>query len=135
LLLDRGLLTQEQLAEALIDQHQSGGKLGAVLIRMGHLSEIALAETLSEQLRTSMTRVTDGEIDRAVALALPREAAERHLALPMKRAQFGVLVAMADPLDMEALNRLEAVFADTIEPLVATETDVRAAIARVYGES
>ncbi len=132
LMIERGLLTQEQLAEALIEQHQSGEKLGAVLIRQGRLSEAALAEMLSEQLRTSMTRVTDAEIDPSVARALPREAAERHLALPMKRAQFGVLVAMADPLDMEALNRLESTFGETIEPLVATETDVRAAIARVY---
>jgi serine/threonine protein kinase len=133
LLVERGLLTQEQLAEALIDQQQLGGKLGAVLIRQGRLSEAELAETLSGQLRTSRTRATDAEIDRTVARTFPREAAERHLALPMKRAQFGVLVAMADPLDMEALNRLEAAFGETIEPLVATETDVRAAIARVYG--
>ncbi len=126
------VLSQEQLAEALIVQRQSGGKLGAVLIAQGRLSESALTAVLSEQLRTSTTRVTDGEIDPAIARTLPRETAERHLALPMKRTQFGVLVAMADPLDMEALNRLEETFGETIEPLVATETDVRAAIARVY---
>jgi len=133
LLVERGALTQEQLAEALIVQRQSGGKLGAVLIRQGHLSEPALAAVLSEQLRTSTTRLTDGEVDPGVARALPREVAERHLVLPMKRVQFGVLVAMADPLDMEALNHLEELFGESIEPLVATETDVRAAIARMHG--
>ncbi len=133
LLVERGSLTQEQLAEALILQRQSGGKLGAVLIQQGHLSESALASVLSEQLRTSTTRVTEGEVDPEIARLLSRETAERHLTLPMKRAQFGVLVAMADPLDMEALNRLEEIFGESIEPMVATETDVRAAIARVHG--
>ena len=81
---------------------------------------------------TSTTRVTDAEIDLGVARTFPADAAKRHLALPMKRTRFGVLVAMADPLDMEALNRLEAAFGESIEPLVATETDLRAAITRVY---
>jgi len=94
LLVERGSLTQEQLAEALIQQKQSGGKLGAVLIRQGHLSESDLAAVLSEQLRTSTTRVTDGEIDPLIARRVSLEMAERHLILPMKRAQFGVVVAM-----------------------------------------
>lgn len=132
LLVERDLLTQEQLAEALIVQRQSGGKLGAVLIAQGHLTEEALATVLSEQLRTSTTRATDGEIDPAIARAFTRESAERHLALPLKRAAFGILVAMVDPLDMEALNRLEETFGDTIEPLVATESDLWAAIGRVF---
>lgn len=133
MLIERGLLTQEQLAEALIDQRQSGGKLGAVLIRQGRLSDVALAEALSEQLKTGTTRVTEGEIDPATARELSRADAEKHLVLPMKRARFGVLVAMVDPLDMEALNALETAFGESIEPLVATERDLRAAIARVYG--
>jgi len=132
MLIERGLLSQEQLAEALIDQRQSGGKLGAVLIRQGRLTDVALAEALSDQLRTGTTRATDGEIDMATARAVPREAAEKHLVLPLKRARFGVLVAMVDPLDMEALNTLESAFGESIEPLVATEADLRAAIARVY---
>ena len=57
LLVERGSLTQEQLAEALILQRQSGGKLGAVLIRQGHLSETVLAAVLSEQLRSEERRV------------------------------------------------------------------------------
>lgn len=135
MLIERGVLTQEHLAEALIDQRQSGGKLGAVLIRQGRLSDTALAEALSDQLRTSTTRVTEGEIDAATARSVSRETAERHLVLPMKRARFGVLVAMVDPLDTEALNALESAFGESIEPLVATERDLRAAVARVYQES
>jgi serine/threonine protein kinase len=134
MLIERGLVTQDHLAEALIDQRQSGGKLGAVLIRHGRLSDTALATALSEQLRTSTTRVTDGEIDGATARTVSREIAEKHLVLPMKRARFGVLAAMVDPLDMEALNALETAFGESIEPLVATEQDLHAAIARVYGE-
>ncbi len=135
MLIERGLLTQEQLAEALIDQRQSGGKLGAVLVRQGRLSDVALAEVLSGQLRTGTTRVTQGEVDPATAQTVTCDVAEKHLVLPMKRTRFGVLVAMVDPLDMEALNVLETAFGESIEPLVATEADLRAAIARVFGDS
>ncbi len=82
----------------------------------------------------SLTALAQDEIDAEVAHRLPRHLAEHYLAIPMKRSQYGVLVGMADPLDMEALNRLEEVFEESIDPLVALESDVRAAIARVYAE-
>lgn len=132
LLIEQGLLSQELLADALLEQQTSGEKLGAILIRRGHVSETMLATTLATQLQVSLTTLAHDEIDVEVARALPRDLAERYLAVPMKRSQYGVLVGMADPLDMEALNRLESIYEESIDPLVALESDVRAAIERVY---
>ncbi len=132
LLVESGLISQEQLAESLMQQHQSGGKLGAVLVQNRSIAAEDLASALSHQLCTSLTRLPDAEIDPIVARVVGRDLAERFLAVPMKRSPYAVVVAMADPLDTEALNRLEETFGANIEPLVATESDIRAAIERIY---
>ena len=65
-----------------------------------------------------------GLMDRAVAEAV--------LAVPVRRSSYGVLVAMADPMDMEAINVMEGLFHDNVDPLMALESDVREAIDRLY---
>jgi hypothetical protein len=133
LLVEQGLITQEQLAESLLEQRLSGDKLGAALIDKGFLTEEELASILGTQLCIRVTRLADNEIDRGVATLLPRDLAERYAALPLRRTPYAVLVAMADPLDMEAHDELEAIFGASIEPLAATASDVRRAIARIHG--
>lgn len=132
LLVEQKLISQEDLAESLMKQRDSGEKLGAILVACGHLTELELAEILSRQLCSSMTRLNEAEIDGNVARTLAEADATRFLALPMKRTPYAVVVAMADPLDMEALNHLEDLFSTSIEPLVTTASDVLRAIARVY---
>jgi hypothetical protein len=132
LLIESGLITQEQLAEALMRQHQSGGKLGSVLIETGALTAQDLAKALSCQLCTPLTRLLPEDVDTDVALSLDRDTAEQFLALATKRSPYAVSVAMVDPLDMEALNGLEEFFEASIDPLVATESDIRDAIERIY---
>jgi serine/threonine protein kinase len=132
LLVEQRMISQEQLAETLLEQRQSGEKLGAILVRSGRLTEDDLASVLSRQLCTPHTRLSDGEVDAAVAGSIDLDAALRFLALPVKRTPYAVVVAMADPLDMEALTALEELFESSIEPLVATATDIRNAIARMY---
>ncbi len=132
LLVEQGLISQEQLAESLMEQRQSGMKLGAILVQSGRLAERDLANILSRQLCTPLTPLTDAEIDRTVAQLIDRKTAERFLAIPVRRTPYAIAVAMADPLDMEALNALEESLRTSIEPMVATASDIRAAIARSF---
>ncbi len=132
LLIEQGLITQDQLADALVDQSESGEKLGEILVRLGHVEEASIAATMSKQLQISLVRFEQEEIDTDVALSIGRELALKTLALPLRRSQYGVLVAMVDPLDMETINRLEAHFGESVDPMVAVEEELRQAIDRVY---
>ena len=132
LLIEQGLISQDQLADALMAQSETGEKLGAILLRLGHVQEESIAGTLSRQLQIPLIRVEQEEIDENVARSVERETAERTLAIPMRRSQYGVLVAMADPLDMESINLLESHFGESVDPLVAIESEILRVIERVY---
>lgn len=132
LLIEQGLITQDQLADALVDQSESGEKLGEILVRLGHVEEASIAATMSKQLQIALVRFEQEEIDTDVALSIGRELALKTLALPLRRSQYGVLVAMVDPLDMETINRLETHFGEDVDPMVAVEEELRQAIDRVY---
>ena len=132
LLIEQDLISQDQLADALMVQSETGEKLGAILLRLGHVQEESIAATLSRQLQIPLVRVEQEEIDEEVALSVERETAERTLAIPMRRSQYGVLVAMADPLDMESINRLEAHFGESVDPLVAIESEILRVIEKLY---
>ena len=132
LLIEQGLITQDQLADALMDQSESGEKLGAILVRLGHVQEASVAATMSKQLQIPLVRVEQEEIDVEVALSIGRDMAEKALVVPLRRTQYGVLVAMVDPLDMETTNNLETLFGENVDPLVAIEAEVRRVIERIY---
>ena len=132
LLIKQGLISQDQLADALMAQNETGEKLGAILLSLGHVQEESIAATLSRQLQIPLVRVEEEEIDEDVARSIEREVAERTVAIPMRRSQYGVLVAMADPLDIESINRLEAHFGESVDPLIAIESEILRVIERVY---
>ena len=129
-LVEGGLVSQEQLAEALLEQRHTGERLGEILIRTGRIDEQGLAMVLSRQLCTSVSRLCDEEIDPVVANLIEPQFASRFHVLPIRRTPYAIVVAMADPLDMEALNALEQALQSSIEPVVATASDIRSAIAR-----
>lgn len=132
LLIEQGLITQDQLAEALLEQQESGDKLGEILIRLGAVEALSLAMTLAKQLQIPLTRLDPDDIDPEIARSLGRETVLKSLALPLRRSRYGILVAMADPLDMVTLNRIESHFGEEVDPLVALESDLRAAIDELY---
>lgn len=132
LLIEEGTITQEQLANALLAQAESGDKLGAALVGLGYVTEEMISLTLSRQLQVPMVRLSDETIEENVACSVSRQIVEHHLALPLRRTKYGVLVAMFDPLDMEAINILEGHLGVSIDPVVATESDLRDTIERIY---
>lgn len=124
MLLETDVIDQEQLAEALIRHTTAGEKLGEALIALGYLTEEALAKTLALQLQ--IRQVDDlGAIDAELTAKVGVEELRGLSAVPLHRSPYGVVVAMADPLDMAALNTLEQQFGETIEPVVATYSGIQ----------
>ncbi len=134
LLTEAGLLTEEQLVEALLKHESTRERLGAVLVQLGYISPDALAEALGKQLRIRSILLTNADPDPSLLDLVPEESARLHRAVPLRREGNRVVVAMADPLDFDALNALEALLDAPLDPRIATEADVITAVDRAYSE-
>ncbi|MFM2078219.1 MAG: hypothetical protein RJA49_2109 [Actinomycetota bacterium] len=97
LLADRGVISHEQLREALLSQGAKGQRLGATLVQLGLLSERELAEALAEQSGLLLVDLAHESVDRDVAMLLSESDAKRLVAIPIGREGERVDVAVADP--------------------------------------
>lgn len=128
LLLKAGMIDEEQLKAALDRQLHVGGKLGAILVEELILSEEQLADTLAQQKGLERVSLTNYAIDRAAVALVPERVARRRLLLPLRYEDGLVLVAMADPLDLEGIDEVEVRTGRKARVLVATESQIRYAI-------
>ncbi len=139
LLIEKGLLTREQLEKALKSQQKDKGDfLGAVLVRLGFVDEAALALTLSHQLNIpfiSKEAFKDKapEIKSLIGL-IPESFARKHAVLPLSKNSKVLTVALADPTDIVLLDNLRKLTKLNIEPVIAAKSDIERSIADCYGE-
>lgn len=127
----QGLVAREDLEHVLAEQENSGGRLGALLIRRGLVTEDAIARAIARQLHTEYTELAPETLDPALAAAIAPADALRLLCLPLRREKNAMVVAMADPLDWNAMNEIEQILAARVRPVVTTETALRAALAHL----
>ncbi|MDO8915895.1 MAG: ATPase, T2SS/T4P/T4SS family, partial [Coriobacteriia bacterium] len=128
LLVKTGLIDQEQLDVALEHQLQFGGKLGQILVEQLIVSEEQLADTLAEQKGLERVSLANYPIDRDVVAIIPERVARRRLIVPLKFEDEYIVVAMADPLDLEAIDEVELRSGRKAHLVVATESQIRFAI-------
>jgi type IV pilus assembly protein PilB len=131
-LLKAGLVTPEQLARAVEEQKGSGRRLGETLLAQEVISEHQLAQLLSVQLGYPLADLEVLSIDPAGMLVLGESLARRCRAFPLALTDRSLTVAMADPLDYQALKDLEFSTGLQIRPLIATARDILEAVDRHY---
>jgi type IV pilus assembly protein PilB len=141
LLVEAGVLSQQQLEQALFAQRKDGRKLGQLLIELGLVGEVQLTQTLSRQLSVPWVSLYHVDFSRSLLNLVPRAIAERYSLVPIfvrrVRNQGETLyVAMDDPTNEGALEEVTRASALAVKPMIACPSDIRAAI-RVYylGES
>ena len=133
LLLARGLISDEQLTEARHQASSSGRSLGRVLIELGFVSEAGLVSILAEQLGLEFIDLSDATIDPSAVAMVPEGTARRHNCVPVRVDENGRLViAMADPANVVAVDDIRAIAGRDIRTVVSTKVDVLSAINRHY---
>ncbi|MDI6716993.1 MAG: ATPase, T2SS/T4P/T4SS family [Actinomycetota bacterium] len=126
------VITDEQLKIALAEQKKSGGRLGQVLKKLGFISEEMMIEFLGKQLNIPHLDL-DKVIPSEEALTLVPEAlARRHRAIPISKAGNVLTLAMADPLDIIAIDDISGVSGCEINPVVSAERSIIKAIDKYY---
>ena len=129
-----GLLTPEQLREALADKAENRQKrLGEIVVERGWVSSRDLANALAEQHGLEFIELGQAPIDEAAADLLPERLARRYRALPVKfLAEDSVLVAVADPTDVVASDDLKLAVGLNLRLAVAEAGDLERTLTRIY---
>ena len=136
LLVDAGVVTKEQLGEALKKQRELGLRLGQTLIELKFTNENEIAEALHQQMGFPIARIRETKLAPEVIALLPESIVRKHNVLPVELDEDNpniLRVAMSDPLDILAMDDLGIVTNMQIEAMVATPSDVHFGIERYYG--
>ena len=132
MLLTEGLITQAQLDAALKAQAERGLPIGQLLVEDGAVTEAVLMAALARQLGLEFVDLAEYPIDRGAVALLPEAMARRILALPITWADDRLVVAMADPGNVLAVDDMRAVTGAEITIVVATRTQLSEAIDRFH---
>jgi type IV pilus assembly protein PilB len=132
-LLEQALITDEQLRECINIQRSTGESLPNVLVGKGYLGEEDLVVTLSEQLAIPHIRVAQYNIPQHILDEVPESLARQYQMLPVSITGDVLTLAMADPLNIMALDDLRMLTSYDIEPVVAIMTELEQAIEKHYG--
>ena len=107
MLVEKGLLTQEQLTKSLADQKKAGLKLGQYLTRQGIVNEQSIIDLLSKQLKIQRYHPDNFPLDMDLVRTIPIDVAQKYQVAPLKRKGRLLTIAMVDPLDINALDFIE----------------------------
>ncbi len=132
ILIERDLITNDQLNAAIARQKKTGRRLGHVLVDMGFATADAILAALGAQLNVSTTRVNAYTVNPQAISALPEKVARKHTAFPIARVGQALVVAIATPKDMIALDDLRFASGCEIQTVLALEDEITAAIDRYY---
>ena len=133
LLTKASLITQDQLKEALKIQKETAGKLGETLIKLGFVSEEDITECLSQQFGVPSINLAHFEIDSNVIKLIPADVARKYNILPVNKTGATITIAMADPTNVFAMDDIKFMTGYNVEPVVASELGIKAAIDNYYG--
>ena len=132
LLIESGLLTIENLKDALEAQKNTGKRLGEVLIDMKIISEEEMAFSLAMQLKIPFIDLIDYSIKNDVIDCIPEEVCQKFICIPLSMKNNILDVAMADPLDLHIMKDLQFITGYNIQPAISTRSQIRDKLQQYY---
>ncbi len=135
ILVKENLISQEQLQQAIEQQKDEGGRLGAALVKLGFISDDEITGVLSRQYGVPAINLSYYEVDPGVVKLVPQETAVRYQVVPLSRVGSTLTIAMVDPTNVFAMDDIKFMTGLNVEPVVASETSIQDAITKFYGSS
>lgn len=133
LLIDAGLISNDQLDLALSHQKGSNRRLGEVLIDEGIITEAQLIEALQMQLGIEFIDLSQYDIDPEMSRVISKNVARTYSVVPVKATPEEVFLAMSDPLNFLAIEAVKTASRKRVVPMVATNDAIQRAIMTLYG--
>ena len=132
LLVEKGLITVGQLDECLKEQAVSGKRLGEILVDKQCITESQLIETISERLSIPRVSLDQMVIDPKVVQRVPVDVARRYLLIPIFEIANTLTLAMADPLNIIAIDEIKYITGRAIKRVIAGSSEIKGAIDQYY---
>ena len=133
MLVEAGLMTEEDLSRALAEQRGSGQRLGDFLIDKELVSENQIVDLLAEQLQIKKFDPNDYEVTPDLARHIPNDVAAKYNLVPLQKDDFVLTVTMTDPMDIQALDAIEKLCDIEVEPVICTRSQLSLLMNGIYG--
>ncbi len=135
LLVDEGLVTEEQIAAALAEQRDTGERLGKLLVASGTITEAQLVSVLARQYGLDFVDLDEHVPDFAASRLVRESFARRHRALAIAWDEGRLVVAMVNPVDVFALDDIRSMTGHDVKPVMAEPSQLMRAIDRVWSSN
>jgi type IV pilus assembly protein PilB len=134
LLVQAGVINEEQLKKALGAQKRTGKRLGEVLVQEGIVTQAQLGAVLENQLGIRQIDLRTAAIDSEAVRRIPENLARRHMVVPIQVADGHLMLAMKDPLDRVAIQDVRLISGLPVTPLLAGEREILRVIEQYFGQ-
>ena len=147
MLLEAGIITQEQLEDALEKNKTAHKKIGEMLVDLGYATEEAIGEGLATQLNIPFISLHGMKIEDDIIKLADGKLLRKHLMIPFEYKEGNVNIirdpynanilhlAMADPMDMRGIDDFSIITNLQVEPVIATTQDILVTLDKYYGDS
>ena len=137
LLVEKGVISEDQLRIALLEQKRTGNQLGKLFITLGFVTEATVREALSESLHQQSADLSRMVVDAAALKLVSKDVAKRYRVFPLElnKLQGSLMLAMADTNNIVALDQIRAMLGKdvSVNPMLAGESEITRAIDQYYG--
>ena len=132
LLIERGVINREELNMAITYQQEKGGLIGEVLVELKFATEEDIAQALTCQYGFPYLPLSNYEIDAMVIQTIPENVCRQFCLIPIDKIGKSLTIAMANPLNVQAIEDVELITGCTVQTFVSTSSDIRDCINKYY---
>jgi len=134
ILIDSGIISDEQLNEAIQYQKEHFLKLGEALVQMSYVTKDEIAKILSIQLKIPLVDLIDQSVDRNTAKLIPQNVARKYNLIPFERDGDVLSLATSNPFDLHAIDDIKFITKKEVELFIANEDSINWAIDKYYSD-
>ena len=135
MLVDSKLLSPEQLKMAVDFQDSVGGKLGAIVVKLGFIEDGTLIDCIARQQGMTVVNLDELVIPEVLVKRIPRKLIEKHHVLPIRHKNNVLTIATSDPYDYEAMEEIQLAIDYRIEMQLAPRTQILRTITMVFNQT
>ena len=132
LLIEQGIINQQQLDKALAYQREKGGLIGEILVGLGFALEENIAQALTSQYGFPYLPLSSYEISSDIINIIPERIARQYLLIPIDKIGSNITLSMSNPLNIQAIEDVEMLSGCKVQTFVSTSSDIKKAIDKYY---
>jgi len=132
LLVERGIINDQQLEKALNVQKEKGGLIGEVLVDLGFVKEEDIAQSLTAQYGFPYLPLSNYDVNPEIINIVPGRVARQYLLVPIDKIGNNLTLAMSNPLNVQAIEDIELLSGCSVQTFVSTSSDIKKAIEKYY---